>query len=200
MVDQEIFSRRLEALSDYLTKVKAFGKTTRDEFVATAPVHDLAERYLHLMTECVLDLANHTIAAEELGTPDTYRDSFLILRAADRLPKQERPRPAPCSRCYLLWIGYRSFSMNARFSSFTVPIPVTMPSSEISRASVTTHPEFSGNSSFRSVMPPAESHATARMLPPASSDQPAASPELLTATARPLPPASVGSASTCPSR
>ena len=72
-------------MAGYLAKVKAFQKTARDEFVATAALHDLAERYLHLMMECVLDLSNHSIASEHLGTPDTYRDTFALLRDAGRM-------------------------------------------------------------------------------------------------------------------
>ena len=85
MVDQEIFSRRLERLAGYLQKLKAFQNTTREEFVNTDAVHDLAERYLHLMMECVLDLCNHYIAGEQLGIPDTYRDSFVVLKDANKL-------------------------------------------------------------------------------------------------------------------
>ena len=59
MVDQEIFLRRLEALRDYLRKVRAFQATRRDDFIREETVHDLAERYLHLMMECVLDLGNY---------------------------------------------------------------------------------------------------------------------------------------------
>jgi hypothetical protein len=71
MVDEEIFSRRLEALHNYLAKLKAFREADQAEFVREAALHDLAERYLHLVVEACLDLANHWIANEALPTPDT---------------------------------------------------------------------------------------------------------------------------------
>jgi uncharacterized protein YutE (UPF0331/DUF86 family) len=69
-----------------LKKIKAFRKTTREEFVAQPAIHDLAERYLHLAVECVLDLSNHLLASESIGTPETYKDSFFMLSKAGHLP------------------------------------------------------------------------------------------------------------------
>jgi uncharacterized protein YutE (UPF0331/DUF86 family) len=79
MVDREIFSRRLAALHGYLEKLRAFGKTSEEEFRRTDALHDLAERYLHLAVECVLDLANHFIAESDLRTPETNQDTFTRL-------------------------------------------------------------------------------------------------------------------------
>jgi uncharacterized protein YutE (UPF0331/DUF86 family) len=86
MVDQEIFSRRLEALHGYLAKLKAFREVEEEEFVREAALHDLAERYLHLAVEACLDLANHWIAEKALPTPDANRDTFTILERAKELP------------------------------------------------------------------------------------------------------------------
>lgn len=101
MVDQEIFSRRLDALGDYLKKIKAFRKTSREEFVAEPAIHDLAERYLHLAVECVLDLSNHFLASESIGTPDTYKDSFFMLGEADRMSSDLAAKLAS-------WAGFRN--------------------------------------------------------------------------------------------
>lgn len=51
MVDREIFSRRLEALADYLRKLAAFREVAEAEFVGEPALHHLAERYLHLAVE-----------------------------------------------------------------------------------------------------------------------------------------------------
>jgi uncharacterized protein YutE (UPF0331/DUF86 family) len=59
MVDQEIFSRRLEALHGYLAKLRA-----------------------------CLDLTNHWIAEKALPTPDANRDTFTILERAEELPAE----------------------------------------------------------------------------------------------------------------
>ncbi len=85
MVDQEIFSRRLEALHGYLRRLKAFREADEPEFVREPALHDLAERYLHLAVEACLDLANHWIADRALPTPDANRDTFTVLEKAGEL-------------------------------------------------------------------------------------------------------------------
>lgn len=101
MVDQEIFLRRLEALRGYLTKLEPFKKTTCGEFVAQPAIHDLAERYLHLMMECVLDLGNHYLSDRDLGIEDTNRDVFKLLRKADEID-------APTASGLERWAGFRN--------------------------------------------------------------------------------------------
>lgn len=86
MVDPEIFSRRLDALHGYLSKLKAFREVDPAEFAGEPALHDLAERYLHLAVEAVLDLANHWITDRALPTPDSNRDSFTVLERAGELP------------------------------------------------------------------------------------------------------------------
>jgi uncharacterized protein YutE (UPF0331/DUF86 family) len=101
MVDREIFSRRLEALHGYLSKLRAFRHVAEAEFVAEPALHDLAERYLHLAVEACLDLANHWIADRSLPTPDANRDTFTVLERAGELPADlaERLRG---------WAGFRN--------------------------------------------------------------------------------------------
>jgi uncharacterized protein YutE (UPF0331/DUF86 family) len=101
MVDREIFSRRLEALRGYLTKLRAFGDVDQAEFVREPALHDLAERYLHLAVEACLDLANHWIADRALPTPDANRDTFTVLERAGELAPElaERLRG---------WAGFRN--------------------------------------------------------------------------------------------
>jgi uncharacterized protein YutE (UPF0331/DUF86 family) len=86
MVDREIFSRRLDALHGYLHKLAAFRNVELEEFVREPALHDLAERYLHLVVEAALDLGNHWIADRALATPDTNRDTFTVLEGAGEIP------------------------------------------------------------------------------------------------------------------
>lgn len=101
MVDREIFSRRLDALRGYLEKLRAFRPTSEREFVGSPALHDLAERYLHLAMECVLDLGNHYIADRGLPTPDTNQDTFTRLEQAGAIP------PDLASRLRA-WAGFRN--------------------------------------------------------------------------------------------
>ena len=101
MVDREIFSRRLAALRGYLDKLRAFRATTEQEFRGSPAIHDLAERYLHLAMECVLDLANHFIADAALATPETNQDSFRRLEEAGAIPAELAAR-------LRAWAGFRN--------------------------------------------------------------------------------------------
>jgi uncharacterized protein YutE (UPF0331/DUF86 family) len=85
MVDREIFSKRLEALVGYLEKLRAFLDAEEAEFVREPALHDLAERYLHLAVEAVLDLGNHWIAEKGLPAPEVNRDTFTVLEKAGEL-------------------------------------------------------------------------------------------------------------------
>ena len=54
MVDAEIFSRRLDALDDYLTRLKGLGSAAEADYLAEPVIHDLAARYLHLAVEAAM--------------------------------------------------------------------------------------------------------------------------------------------------
>ena len=101
MVDQETFSRRLDALDGYLAHAMRLGETSREDFMAEPGIHDLAERYLHLIAEAVIDLANHWIAQEGLRTPETNRDTFAILEEAGEIGTD-------LARDLRAWAGYRN--------------------------------------------------------------------------------------------
>ena len=101
MVDQEIFSRRLAALDDYLQKAQRLGEISEIEFKSNPAVYDLAERYLHLATEAAIDLANHWIADQSLRTPESNRDTFSVLEESGEID------PALAERLRG-WAGFRN--------------------------------------------------------------------------------------------
>ena len=59
MVDSETFSRRLDALEGYLARLRSLGEVPEPDYLAEPGIHDLAARYLHLVVEASIDLANH---------------------------------------------------------------------------------------------------------------------------------------------
>ena len=101
MVDQEIFSRRLGALDAYLERAERLGEVNEEAFLAEPSVHDLAERYLHLVAEAAIDVANHWISESGLRTPETNRDTFSVLEEAGAIDANlaERLRG---------WAGFRN--------------------------------------------------------------------------------------------
>ena len=76
----------MRALETYLEKTRAFRKFAREDFIRDDSVHALAERYLHLAMEAVLDVGNHLIADRGLPVPDTFKGVFKTLADAGLLP------------------------------------------------------------------------------------------------------------------
>lgn len=84
-----------------MEKLRAFQPTDEQEFRRSPTIHDLAERYLHLAMECVLDLGNHYIAEKDLPTPDTNQDTFTRLEQAGAIPPDLAARLRS-------WAGFRN--------------------------------------------------------------------------------------------
>lgn len=80
MVDRDVFDRRLARIEDLLRNLRRLAEVSRDDFLRDRGLQAQAERWLHLSAECALDLANHLIADRGWRTPQTYRESFTILR------------------------------------------------------------------------------------------------------------------------
>jgi uncharacterized protein YutE (UPF0331/DUF86 family) len=106
VVDAEILRRRLDALLGYLDRLERFRAFDRDEFVADSDTHHLAERFLHLAMESVLDIANHLIADAGMEAPETYRDTFIVLARHGVIP-------ADLSEPLQSWAGFRNVLVHA---------------------------------------------------------------------------------------
>jgi uncharacterized protein YutE (UPF0331/DUF86 family) len=106
VVDAAILRRRIDALLAYLERLAQFAEVDRRRFIDEADVHHLAERYLHLAIESVLDIANHLIADARLEAPETYRDAFAVLERGGIL------EPALARRLQS-WAGFRNVLVHA---------------------------------------------------------------------------------------
>ncbi|MBI4602152.1 MAG: DUF86 domain-containing protein [Planctomycetes bacterium] len=90
MIDRDALSGRLGVLETYLREVRSFLRHSREEYAATPSLHHLAERYLHLACECVLDTAHHVIAEMGYRQPQSYREAMEVLREQGH-PRGLRP-------------------------------------------------------------------------------------------------------------
>jgi uncharacterized protein YutE (UPF0331/DUF86 family) len=80
VVDQDALSSRLDALETYLAELRAFPTGSRDQFVREPSLHHLAERYLHLACESVLDISHHVIADQGYRQAGSYKDAIEVLQ------------------------------------------------------------------------------------------------------------------------
>jgi len=106
VVDADILRRRIDVLLRYIGRLEQFAAIPRDTFELEPDTHHLAERYLHLAMETVLDIANHLIADAGLELPETYRDAFVILARHGVLPVELGKR-------LQLWAGFRNVLVHA---------------------------------------------------------------------------------------
>lgn len=79
MVDRHALSSRFDALASYVTELRALGTLPRERFLEEPAVHHLAERYLHLSCEAVLDIAQHLIADLGFRQPQSNREAIQVL-------------------------------------------------------------------------------------------------------------------------
>jgi len=77
--------KRLDKLQDYLALLREIGKNSMNDYVVNPLIHGNGERYLHLAAECALDIGNHIVSDQGLGSPGSHREIFTILGEAEIL-------------------------------------------------------------------------------------------------------------------
>jgi uncharacterized protein YutE (UPF0331/DUF86 family) len=101
VVDQQKLSSRLSALESYLAELRAFRAYLRDQFIAEPALHHLAERYLHLACEAVLDIAQHVIADQGYTQAATYKNAIEVLHEEGLIDQDQSDR-------LKRWMGFRN--------------------------------------------------------------------------------------------
>lgn len=86
MIDREIVATRLSKLREALRKLKSLAAKSRDEYLASETDQALAEHFLRLALEAMLDTGNHIVAAKGLRKPLQLREIPLILAENRLLP------------------------------------------------------------------------------------------------------------------
>jgi uncharacterized protein YutE (UPF0331/DUF86 family) len=69
----------LDALEGYLAELRSFQSVSREDLIREPALHHLAERFLHLACESVLDIAHHTISDQGYRQARSYKDAMDIL-------------------------------------------------------------------------------------------------------------------------
>jgi uncharacterized protein YutE (UPF0331/DUF86 family) len=88
-------------LENYLAELRSFGERSREEFVREPALHHLAERFLHLACECVLDITQHVISDQGYRQPVNYKDAIEVLREEGLLDVSLAER-------LKRWMGFRN--------------------------------------------------------------------------------------------
>lgn len=88
MINSNVINSRISKLREYLKILKEISKENKAKFISDYRIYGLAERYLQLAIECVLDIGNHLISRLELRKPEIYQDILLILGENAIIPKE----------------------------------------------------------------------------------------------------------------
>ena len=101
MVDRHALSSRLDALEGYLAELRSFQSVSREDFIREPALHHLAERYLHLACESVLDIAHHVISDQGYRQAQSYKEAMDVLREETLIDRDLADRLKG-------WMGFRN--------------------------------------------------------------------------------------------
>lgn len=87
MINSNLINSRIDKLRKYIKILEKLEEEKREDFKKDYRIYGLAERYLHLSIECILDIGNHIISTKDLEKPETYRDIILVLGKESVIPK-----------------------------------------------------------------------------------------------------------------
>ena len=91
MVNRESLQKRIEKAKEYIDFLEEVNvKYSLEEYKNNKMIFGSVERFLHLTIESLIDIGNHIISANNLGTVDVYRDIPVILYDNSYINEEEK--------------------------------------------------------------------------------------------------------------
>lgn len=79
MTEQGVIENKISSIQKYLKILANYSKITKKEILANLDKRGAVERYLYLLTQSTIDLAEAVISLKGLRKPSTMGESFTIL-------------------------------------------------------------------------------------------------------------------------
>ena len=79
MTNFSIIENKITAIKKYLNTVDRYKKYSKDEIEKNPDLSGAVERYLYLITQACIDLAEAVVSFKNFRKPTTYREGFEIL-------------------------------------------------------------------------------------------------------------------------
>ncbi|MFH1645725.1 MAG: DUF86 domain-containing protein, partial [Candidatus Omnitrophota bacterium] len=79
MVNVDVIQKILNSLKDNLSELKAKQAVEFEEYKKSKDIQAIVERRLETSIQACIDIGNHIISSENMGTPSNYGEIFLIL-------------------------------------------------------------------------------------------------------------------------
>lgn len=89
MIDNNKIRRKINTLQQNIKFLDSLRQMSGADFVADPRNYLSATRVLQISVEAMIDIANHIIAREGLGIPQTYHDAIKILIREGYLPNDK---------------------------------------------------------------------------------------------------------------
>jgi uncharacterized protein YutE (UPF0331/DUF86 family) len=83
---------KLQRLDEYLEYLKELCKAPQARFLADHRLYGLAERYLQLSVQIIIDVGQMLIVAKNLRRPENNQDIFVILGGKKKISKSLEER------------------------------------------------------------------------------------------------------------
>ena len=80
MVDETLILRKLSELDEYYKQIKEYEETTVVQYSEDWKIQRIIERTLQMMIETCIDIAGHILADKEYRVPNSYSDTFKVLK------------------------------------------------------------------------------------------------------------------------
>ena len=87
MVDEQLLSRKLSQLRQYVSELRKAKDITWSIFNSDIRAKAFVERYIHLAIEKMIDIGNHLISFNKWREPQGYRDIFQVLNENGIIPE-----------------------------------------------------------------------------------------------------------------
>lgn len=80
MTSLNVIENKISRIKKYLSDLARFRNYTREQIENDLLIQGASERFLYLLTQAAIDLAEAVVAYKNLRKPATLRESFEILR------------------------------------------------------------------------------------------------------------------------
>jgi uncharacterized protein YutE (UPF0331/DUF86 family) len=94
-VEYSGIERRLDELSERLTRLKPLANRARSEFDQDPYLRDIVERNLEVASQCVIDICHRLISLEKGRKPGDYFEAILLMGELNILPSEFARHLAP---------------------------------------------------------------------------------------------------------
>jgi uncharacterized protein YutE (UPF0331/DUF86 family) len=86
VVSREVTAARLRRLDRCVQRLRRLAATPLDVYLADEDAQAITERHLQVAVQSLLDMANHIIAEQGLGSPEDAEELLTCLAAAGAVP------------------------------------------------------------------------------------------------------------------